>query len=108
MTKSEIISAIAARNKIPVAKVETVVDGLLEIIALSLAMDEPVKFINFGTFGTRHREAMILRDPRDGRAIEVAPRIGVTFKAAPTLRSRVDPLYRKPMNYVRKADRPGE
>lgn len=110
MTKSEIVQAIASRQKIPVAKVETVVNELLEIVALALAMDEPVKFVNFGHFFPRHRKAMILRDPRDGKPVDVAPRTSVGFHPASALRARVDPLYvRRDGKHGRKqADPSGE
>lgn len=104
MTKNEIIRAIAARQKMAVPEVESVVDGFLDLIGLALTCGDDVKLMNFGKFAVRNRKPAQRRNPRTGEPVYVPAKTALSFKAAPALRTRVDGSMSESARYASEED----
>jgi DNA-binding protein HU-beta len=90
MNRSDILSAVASKEGIPVRDVEKIVDSFLEVITLSLTLDEDVSIRNFGKFEVRHRSEVTRRNPKTGEPVEVPAKKAVGFKASPWLKNRIN------------------
>ena len=66
------------------------VDGVFDEIITALAKDQMLKLPDFGTFILRRRGHRIGRNPKTGEEIPIAPRMSVSFRAAPKFKSTVD------------------
>lgn len=90
MNKSEVLRAVAFRERISFNEAERIVDAFLEVVGLSLACEENVSIRNFGKFEHRARRPVTRRNPKTGAPVEVPPRNTVGFKPAPKLKDRVN------------------
>lgn len=90
MNKSDLLRAVANKEGCTIGEAERIVDALLDIISLSLALDESVSIRNFGKFEVRHRSEVTRKNPRTGEAIAVPAKRGVGFKPSPHLKDRVN------------------
>jgi len=66
------------------------VDLLIEELAASLAVAEQVKLSGFGNFELRDKDERPGRNPKTGESVPVSARRVVTFKAGPTLKTRLE------------------
>ena len=66
------------------------VDLLIEELVSSLAVGEQVKLSGFGNFDLRDKNERPGRNPKTGESIPVSARRVVTFKAGPTLKTRLE------------------
>ncbi len=94
MTKSELINAVndaATEKGITLNKKETgeLIDALFEVVSGVIQETERFAYPNFGTFTVKHRKAREGRNPRSGETIQIAASKSVAFKAAPSLRDRI-------------------
>lgn len=89
MNKSELIHAVA--NATGLSKVDSAksVSAVLDVISQSLAKDESVSLVGFGTFSVKERSARTGRNPQTGAAIEIAASKNLSFKAGKTLKDLV-------------------
>ncbi len=62
----------------------------LEEIVASLLREEAVKLRAFGAFSVRSKRERVGRNPRTGVEAKITARRVLTFKASPTLVSRVN------------------
>lgn len=90
MNKSDLLRAVATKEGVPFRDVERVVDAFLEVIGLSLTLDEDVSIRNFGKFEVRDRAAVTRKNPRTGESIQVPAKKGVGFKPSPHLKDRIN------------------
>jgi DNA-binding protein HU-beta len=90
VNKSEVLRAVALRERITFAEAERTVDAFLEVISLSLACEEDVSIRNFGKFEHRTRRPVTRNNPRTGVPVDVPQRHTVGFKPAPRLKDRVN------------------
>lgn len=90
MNKSDIVKAVAGREKVTVDQAEKVIDAFLDAITLALAGGDPVSIRMFGKFEPRTRKAATLKNPQTGEPMEVSSRVSVGFKSAPALKQRVN------------------
>lgn len=88
MNKSEFIDAIAAKVGMPKVQVAKMVDAFTETVIETLAKEDDVRLIGFGTFSVSERAARTGRNPQTGATIKIAaskaPKFtaGAQFKAA--------------------------
>ncbi len=91
MTKSELISKLAARYPQLVTKdAELAVKAILEAMAKSLAEGERIEIRGFGSFSLNYRPPRIGRNPKTGGKVNVPEKYVPHFKAGKELRERVD------------------
>lgn len=90
MNKSELLRAVALRERVTYAEAERLVDAFLEVVSLSLACEEDVSIRNFGKFEHRKRRPVQRRNPKTGTPVDIPERNSVGFKPAPKLRDRVN------------------
>lgn len=90
MNKSDLLRAVATKEDISLRDAERIIDAFLDVIGLSLTLDEDVSIRNFGKFESRHRGAVLRRNPRTGEPVQVPPKRAIGFKPSPRLKDRVN------------------
>ena len=90
MTKSELIEALAERQKHLAANdVELAVKSLLEQMSQALSVGERIEIRGFGSFSLHYRPPRMGRNPKTGVEVPIAPRRVLTFRASQMLRDRI-------------------
>ena len=91
MTKSELISRLAARYPQLVAKdAELSVKMIIDAMAKSLADGQRIEIRGFGSFDLNYRPPRIGRNPKSGDKVHVPAKYVPHFKAGKEMRERVD------------------
>ncbi len=90
MNKGEMIAALAAKTELTKKESELALNGVLDVIAESLANGEKVQLIGFGTFESKQRDARQGRNPRTGKAVDIAAAKLPVFKAGKAFKDEVD------------------
>lgn len=91
MTKSELIEAIARKQKhLPAKDVELAVKHVLELMGDSLANGERIEIRGFGSFSLHYRPPRLGRNPKTGEAVSLAGKYVPHFKPGKDLRERVN------------------
>ncbi len=90
MNKSELINAIAENADLPKVQAGRALDATIKAITDSLASNEPVTLIGFGTFEVRERAARTGRNPRTGETIQIKASKNPAFKAGKALKEAVN------------------
>lgn len=91
MTKSELISRLAARFPQLVTKdAELSVKTIIDAMARSLAKGERIEIRGFGSFDLNYRPPRIGRNPKSGEKVKVPEKYVPHFKAGKEMRERVD------------------
>lgn len=89
MTKKEFAAAIAEDMNITKIDANALVDSFLNVLTDKLAEGETVRFVGFGTFGTRRLEARNGVNPSDGTPIKIPASTKPYFKPGKTLKESV-------------------
>ena len=66
MNKGELVAALAAKTEMTKKESEAALNGIIDVIAESMAKGEKVQLIGFGTFEAKNRPARVARNPRTG------------------------------------------
>ena len=91
MTKSELISSLAARYPQLVAKdTELAVKIILDAMVESLSKGQRIEIRGFGSFDLNYRPPRIGRNPKTGEQVKIAEKYVPHFKAGKEMRERVD------------------
>ena len=91
MTKSELIEALAQRQKHLAANdVELAVKSVLEQMSQSLASGERIEIRGFGSFSLHFRPPRQGRNPKTGEAVALSGKHVPHFKPGKDLRERVN------------------
>ena len=91
MTKSELISGLAADNPhLRGADVEIIVSTIFDEITAALARGARVELRGFGAFTVKRRDARTGRNPRTGETVPVDEKSVPFFKAGKELREKVN------------------
>jgi DNA-binding protein HU-beta len=75
VTRSELITRMAAAAGWPKSGTERALRAMLASIQASLKRGDPVTLVGFGTFAVARRKPRTMRNPRTGHAITVSGRI---------------------------------
>ncbi len=86
MNKAQLIDSVAAATDMSKADAGRAVDATLSAIAGSLASEDSVALVGFGTFNVRHRAARMGRNPQTGESIQIQASKSVGFKAGKALK----------------------
>ena len=89
MTKSDLISTIAAAADCSKASAEAAYDRLIDKIAGTIVAEGEADICGLGTFKRERTPAREGRNPRTGETIRIAAGYKVKFKAAKALRDRL-------------------
>ncbi len=91
MTKSELISRLAARYPQFVVKdAELAVKMILDAMVKSLAEGRRIEIRGFGSFDLNYRPPRVGRNPKSGEKVEVPEKYVPHFKAGKELREQVN------------------
>lgn len=91
MTKSELIEAIARKQKhLPSKDVELAVKHLLELMSDALAQGKRIEIRGFGSFSLHFRPPRLGRNPKTGEPVALAGKYVPHFKPGKDLRERVN------------------
>ena len=91
MTKSELIEALAERQKHLAANdVELAVKSLLDQMSQALSVGERIEIRGFGSFSLHYRPPRMGRNPKTGDAVALPGKHVPHFKPGKELRERVN------------------
>lgn len=91
MTKSELISALADRQKhLAFADVELAVRNVIEQMSVALANGDRIEIRGFGSFSLHYRPPRTGRNPKTGTAVALPGKYVPHFKPGKELRQRVN------------------
>ena len=89
MNKTELVKAVSTQAELTQKDAAKVVDALLETISNTLAKEEKIQLIGFGTFEVRERSARKGRNPQTGEEIDIAASKAPAFKPGKELKEAV-------------------
>lgn len=88
MTKSDIVTRIAALLSLTESQAKRIVQEVLEAVAVGLEKEDKVELRGFGTFTAKTSNARQGRNPKTGEAIPIPARRVPRFHAAKELKER--------------------
>jgi len=89
MNKAELVEAISSEAKLTKADSQRALDGLINATTKALKKGDRVALVGFGSFSISKRAARMGRNPQTGKAIKIAAKKVVKFKAGAELASKV-------------------
>lgn len=91
MNKKELIAAVAEKSGVQKKEVELVVKAAIDEIIDAVAKKEPVRLLGFGTFVARDRAKRKVKNPANGKTINVPACVRPAFKAGASFKEAVNP-----------------
>jgi DNA-binding protein HU-beta len=89
MNKAELIEAIANDSKLSKADAKKALDAFVTATSKSLKKGDRVALVGFGSFSVAKRAARKGRNPQTGKAITIAAKKVVKFKAGAELSGKI-------------------
>ena len=89
MNKAELINAVADKTNLTKKDAESAVNAVIDVITESLAKDEKVQLVGFGSFEVKSRAARIGRNPRTKEEVTIPASKAVQFKSGKVLKRAV-------------------
>jgi len=89
MKKAELIDAVATKAELTKQDSKKAVDALFETISNTLAKEEKIQLIGFGTFEVRERAERTGRNPQTGEEMTIPASKVPAFKPGKELREAV-------------------
>jgi DNA-binding protein HU-beta len=90
MTKTDLITLMAAKAKITKAQAKTAFETIIEASAKGLKKDGRFVLAGLGAFSVVKRAKRQGRNPRTGEPVTIKARKAVTFKAAKAVKDYVN------------------
>jgi DNA-binding protein HU-beta len=93
VNKLQLVNALADRLGQPKALASRAIDALFgadSLISAELRRGRKVQLSGFGTFEPRRRQARTARNPRTGRTMTIKASLAPAFKAAKSLKDRIN------------------
>ena len=90
MNKTQLIDAVAKEANIKKRDVETIVENFLNIIVDEVAKGEKVQITGFGSFERKERGERMIKNPRTGEPMQVAPSKSPSFSAGSVFKEKVN------------------
>ena len=90
MNKSELVAAVAEQAGIASKDADAAVSAIFETIQATMAQDDDVRLVGFGTFAVSHRAASKGRNPSTGAEVEIPARNVAKFTAGKGLKDAVN------------------
>jgi len=89
MNKSELVDAVATQAELSKQDAKKAVEALFETISNTLAKEEKIQLIGFGTFEVRERAARTGRNPQTGEEMTIPASKVPAFKPGKELKEAV-------------------
>ncbi|MGE7717671.1 HU family DNA-binding protein [Priestia megaterium] len=89
MKKAELIDAVATKAELTKQDSKKVVDALFETISNTLAKEEKIQLLGFGTFEVRNRAERTGRNPQTGEEMTIPASKVPAFKPGKELKEAV-------------------
>jgi len=90
MNKQELISAMAEKAGLTKADADKALNAFVDTVKETLAKDDSIQLIGFGTFSVSERSARTGRNPQTGKEIQIAAKKIAKFKAGKALDEAVN------------------
>jgi DNA-binding protein HU-beta len=90
MTKTDLITGLAAASGLTRNDAAKACDAVLDTITAALKKGDEVRLVGFGTFSVSKREASTGRNPRTGEALQIKASLQPKFKAGKGLKDAVN------------------
>jgi DNA-binding protein HU-beta len=90
MNKTQLIDAVAKEANIKKRDVEAVVENFINIIVDEVAKGEKVQITGFGSFERKARGERMIKNPRTGEPMKVAPSKSPSFSAGSVFKEKVN------------------
>ena len=90
MNKAELVDAIAGEAKLTKADAGRALDAFIGATTKALKKGDRVALVGFGSFSVSKRAARTGRNPQTGKAIKIAAKKVVKFKAGTELATNVN------------------
>lgn len=90
LKKEDIVKNISEKIGIPVLYSTTIINDLIKILIIGLVEKKKIKIKNFGTFNLKKKDKRIGRNPRNNNKHMISERHVVTFKAAESLKKKIN------------------
>lgn len=89
MNRVELIDAMAAKSKLTKADAKRALEAYLTVVGETLKKGEKIALVGFGTFSVQKKAARMGHNPQTGKAIKIAAKKVVKFKAGAVLAKKV-------------------
>ncbi|CAH0324324.1 MULTISPECIES: HU family DNA-binding protein [Priestia] len=89
MNKTELVDAVATQAELSKQDAKKAVEALFETISNTLAKEEKIQLIGFGTFEVRERAARTGRNPQTGEEMTIPASKAPAFKPGKELKEAV-------------------
>lgn len=89
MNKNELISAVAEKTQLSKKDSEAAITAALEAITASLAREEKVQLVGFGSFEVKARAERMGRNPKTLAPVHIPASKSPVFKAGKALKDAV-------------------
>ncbi|MBU3569972.1 HU family DNA-binding protein [Priestia aryabhattai] len=89
MKKAELIDAVATKSELTKQDSKKAVDALFETISTTLAKEEKIQLVGFGTFEVRERAERTGRNPQTGEEMTIPASKAPAFKPGKELKEAV-------------------
>ena len=86
MNKAELVQAMMSHLSSTQAEAERALDAFTQSVTSGLKKDQEVAIVGFGGFRVTRRAARMGTNPKTGEKIQLAPSVGVGFRAGKTLK----------------------
>ena len=94
MNKKDLISKVASDARLSRSQAARAVDALVEGIRTALSRGDRVTISGFGSFGVLQRKARRVRNPTNGKALEIAAKRVPRFAPGNELKSAIQQPWR--------------
>lgn len=89
MNKTELVDAVATKSELTKQDSKRAVDALIETISNTLAQEEKIQLVGFGTFEIRERAGRTGRNPQTGEQMTIPASKSPAFKPGKELKEAV-------------------
>ncbi|KLV28713.1 HU family DNA-binding protein [Priestia megaterium] len=89
MNKTELVDTVATKSELTKQDSKKAVDALFETISNTLAQEEKIQLVGFGTFEIRERAERTGRNPQTGEEMTIPASKAPAFKPGKELKEAV-------------------
>ncbi|NLU35996.1 MAG: HU family DNA-binding protein [Clostridiales bacterium] len=89
MNKAELIAAVAEKSELTKKDAEKAINAFISVVSETLAANEKVQLVGFGTFEVRERAERKGRNPQTREEIVIPASKAPVFKAGKALKEAV-------------------
>lgn len=90
MNKQELINSVACKTGKSKAEIKRILNVFLDTIGDTLAENEPVRILRFGTFTVQTVPGRMGRNPRTGEPLKIDKKKKIRFKAGAELTGKIN------------------